>query len=132
MENFCMNTNAGLIPFDFEITSIDVANKYSCLCEATYKNIIGYSPYELTIDADEFLQFQHLADELKKGLSEDISLIEAKRLCKELGYIYVNLVSNCWQAFVDSPLIDSEPGRFIVNQMWSVSQFNKSLLPINR
>lgn len=24
------------IPFDFEITSIDVANKYSCLCEATY------------------------------------------------------------------------------------------------
>ena len=55
MENFCMNTNAGLIPFDFEITSIDVANKYSCMCEATYKNIIGYSPYELTIGADEFL-----------------------------------------------------------------------------
>ena len=38
MENFCMNTNAGLIPFGFDITGIDVANKYSCLCEATYKH----------------------------------------------------------------------------------------------
>ena len=42
MENLCMNTNAGLLPCDFEIEDINVAQKYSDLCEATCKNIMGY------------------------------------------------------------------------------------------
>lgn len=64
MENLCMNTNAGLLPCGFEIEDINVAQKYSDLCEATCKNIMGYSPYELTIDSEEFLEFQILADKL--------------------------------------------------------------------
>ena len=35
MENLCMNTNAGLLPCDFEIEDINVVQKYSDLCEAT-------------------------------------------------------------------------------------------------
>lgn len=133
MDNYCMNTNAGLIPYDFEVYEMDVVKRYSALCEATFKNVIGYSPYELMINKNDFLQFQNLADELKEGLSKDISLADAQRLCKGLREVYAKLMASCWQAFVNSPpSIDGEPGRFIVNQMWSVSQFNKSLFTINR
>lgn len=120
------------LPCDFEIEDINVAQKYSDLCEAMCKNIMGYSPYVLTIDSEEFLEFQILADKLLDNLSKDLGLAEMQRLCKKLKSVYYRLMSSCWQAFVDSPLIDSEPGRFIVNQMWSVPQFNKSLLSINR
>ena len=132
MENLCMNTNAGLLPCDFEIEDINVAQKYSDLCEATCKNIMGYSPYELTIDSEEFLEFQILTDKLLDNLSKDLGLSEMQRLCKKLKSVYYRLMSSCWQAFLCNPSIEGEAGRFIVNQMWSVSEFNKSLLPIKR
>lgn len=127
-----MNTNAGLLPCDFEIEDINVAQKYSDLCEATCKNIMGYSPYELTIDSEEFLEFQILANKLLDNLSKDLGLSEMQRLCKKLKSVYYRLMSSCWQAFLCNPSIEGEAGRFIVNQMWSVSEFNKSLLPIKR
>lgn len=49
----------------------------------------------------------------------NLRIEEAKVLMKE-------------QAFLCNPSIEGEAGRFIVNQMWSVSEFNKSLLPIKR
>lgn len=120
------------MPCDFEIEDINVAQKYSDLCEAMCKNIMGYSPYEMTIDSEEFLEFQILADKLLDNLSKDLGLAEMQRLCKKLKSVYYRLMSSCWQAFLCNLSIEGEAGRFIVNQMWSVSEFNKSLLPIKR
>lgn len=115
-----------LIPL-FEIDSIEGAASYSELCEATCSNIFAYSPYKLRIEREEFLHFQEYADALKEGLQKEITITEAVELCSELSVLYNSIIHRCWQAFVDSFQIDSEPGKFIIGQKLIVESFVKEL-----
>ena len=127
MEHKVSNNIKGLLPDGYEIDSLEVARKYSDFCEATYRNVIAFSPYQLTIDREDFLHFQEYADELLAELSHGTTLDKVKSLYFELNALYKKLMQCCWSAFARYPRIDSEPGLFVVNQMQTVGEFIHAL-----
>ena len=118
-----------LIPETSSIKDIATAKMFSELCEDTCSNLFAFSPYQLQIEKDTFLRFQYLADELKNYIEEeDCSFDSIKAVCSKLNIIYKELMICCWNAFIYDTDINSEPGKFIVSQLATVSDYEKKLL----
>ena len=128
MDNNNKKMTSGILPDVNKVNSIESVKAFSYLCEATCANLFAFSPFALNIEGEEFLQYQCLADELKKRIEEGGSSIGTLcNLCVRLNSIYVKLMTSCWNAFVEEANIDGDPGKFIVKQMVVVKDFNDSL-----
>lgn len=127
-----MNNNhkvmtAGLLPDMDLVRDNKAARFYSLFCEETCSNLFAFSPYQLRIEREEFLNFQYLADELKSLVEdEEVSYADIAPLCRKLNSVYKSIVENCWEAFICNPDINADPGKFIVQQLVVVDDFTKN------
>ena len=128
MKNTQSSLTNSLLP-DFNlVVNVETVRIFSDLCEDTCSNLFLYSPYQLHLGREEFLHFQNLADELREYVlnGSDISFEQLYSLCSDLNTVYRFIMQSCWDAFVCSPDIDAEPGKFILQQQVAVNKFNKS------
>lgn len=119
---------SSLLPDIDAVKDIETAKMFSDLCEETCSNLFAFSPYQLQIDKDAFLRFQYLADELKIQLDGEDEIDTLLTICSKLNTIYRELMNSCWSSFVYDTDIDSEPGKFIVLQLATMSKFEKNIV----
>lgn len=119
---------SSLLPDIDAVKDIETAKMFSDLCEETCSNLFAFSPYQLQIDKDTFLRFQYLADELKIQLDSEDEIDTLLTICCKLNTIYRELMNSCWNSFVYDTDIDSEPGKFIVLQLATMSKYEKNIV----
>ena len=101
---------------------------FSAFCENTCSNLFAFSPYQLHLEREEFLHFQYIADELKSLLDGDeVRFDDMQSLCNSLHSVYCAMMSKCWEAFVANPNINDDPGKFIVQQLVLVDEYEKKV-----
>ena len=128
MNNKFRTITSGLLPDINMVTDLRSASLFSGFCEVTCSNLFAFSPYRLHLERKEFLHFQFLADELKEYLGkEDCETDFILGLCRKLYAVYSELMSCCWEAFTCNTDIDDDPGKFLLQQLFAVSEFEKSL-----
>lgn len=119
---------SGLLPAAELVYDLYTAGMFSAFCERTCSNLFAFSPYQLHLEREEFLHFQYVADELKSLLaSDDVRFESIAPLCKELHSFYCTMMNSCWEAFVCNTDINADPGKFIVNQLMAVDDFDKTI-----
>lgn len=119
---------SGLLPAAELVYDLYTAGMFSAFCERTCSNLFAFSPYQLHLEREEFLHFQYVADELKSLLaSDDVRFESIAPLCKELHSLYCAMMNSCWEAFVCYTDINADPGKFIVNQLMAVDDFDKTI-----
>lgn len=128
MDNYNKKTTNAILPDINRVTTPGGVRAFSVLCEATCSNLFAFSPFILNIDSDDFLQFQHMADELKELIAgNDVTLGMLCNLCSRINKVYEKLMTSCWEAFVENSNLESEPGKFIVRQMIIVKDFTDAI-----
>ena len=128
MDNNNKKMTSSILPNVNKVNSFETVKAFSVLCEATCSNLFTFSPFLLNIDSEEFLQFQHLADELKKRIADgDTSLGVLCNLCARLNKVYERLISSCWKAFVEDANLEKDPGKFVLQQLLVVKEFNDAV-----
>ncbi|MBO7301079.1 MAG: hypothetical protein J6U58_00015 [Bacteroidaceae bacterium] len=128
MDNNSKKMTSGILPDIKRVNSLEDIKAFSILCEATCSNLFAFSPFSLNIESEEFLHYQSLADELKERISDGCSSFGILcNLCVRLNRVYEGLMNSCWNAFIEDSNIDGEPGKFIVEQMVIVRNFNDSI-----
>ena len=116
----------GLLPAAELVYDVHTAGLFSTFCERTCFNLFAFSPYLLHLEREEFLHFQYIADELKSLLAGGDARFECLApLCKELHSLYCAMMSSCWEAFTFNTDINADPGKFIVNQLMTVDEYDK-------
>ena len=128
MDNNHKKMTSGILPNVNKVNSVEGVKAFSRLCEDTCSNLFAYSPFLLNIDSEEFLQFQQMADELKKRIHDgETSLGVLCNLCARINKVYERLISSCWNAFVEDANLERDPGKFIVQQLLVVKVFTNSI-----
>lgn len=116
----------GLLPGAELVYDAETVRMFSAFCENTCSNLFAFSPYQLHLEREEFLHFQYIADELKSLLDVDeVRLDDMLSLCNSLHSVYCAMMNNCWEAFVANPNINDDPGKFIVQQLVLVDEYEK-------
>ena len=119
---------SGILPDVNRVVGIESVRAFSKLCEDTCANLFAFSPFQLNIDSEDFLQFQCLADELKERLAGgETSIGTLCNLCARLNKVYEKLMCSCWDAFVENATLENEPGKFVVRQLVAVEEFTDTL-----
>lgn len=128
MKNNHKVMTGGMLPDAGLVCDVETAGMFSSFCEKTCSNLFAFSPFQLHLEREEFLHFQYLADELKSLISEGEACFEIYvPLCGDLYSVYCAMMDKCWEAFVCNPDINAEPGKFIVQQLVVVDEYEKSV-----
>lgn len=123
-ENYIPGPN-NLVVLQDDFGNIENVRAFSDFCEATCVNLFAYSPFQLRIDREQFLLFQNKADELKERLKEaDVSVKDLIEVCCCLKDVYLKLMNDCWEAYIESGDSRTESGKFVTTQHIEVRLYN--------